>query len=113
MSNPAKLTFEYSSSDSVDERFTSDRMLCNGFRVGNDTSLANESNIRICCWTVVGEDSERICSILHFDGNMLHKSVGLVQYRERCMLSDRPSLKLPVPHFGQVVIKNTTTTNSR
>jgi len=36
---------------------------------------------------------------------VLHKSVGPVQYRERCMLSDRPSLKLPVPHLGQVDIK--------
>jgi len=35
---------------------------------------------------------------------VLHKSVGPVQYRERCMLSDRPSLKLPVPHLGQVDI---------
>ena len=32
---------------------------------------------------------------------MLHKSVGPLQNRERCMLSDRPSLKLPVPHLGQ------------
>jgi len=57
---------------------------------------------------VVREDSERICSVLRFDGNkplyVLHKSVGPVQYRERCMLSDRPSLKLPVPHLGQVDI---------
>jgi len=53
---------------------------------------------------VVREDSERICSVLRFDGNkplyVLHKSVGPVQYRERCMLSDRPSLKLPVPHLS-------------
>jgi hypothetical protein len=58
---------------------------------------------------VVREDSECICSVLHFDGNkpvsVLHKSVGPKQYRKRCMLSDRPSLKLPVPHFGQVDIK--------
>jgi len=57
---------------------------------------------------MVREDSELICSVLRFVGNkplyVLHKSVGPVQYRERCMLSDRPSLKLPVPHFGQVVI---------
>jgi len=65
---------------------------------------------------VVREDSERICSLLHFDGNkplyVLHKSVGPVQYHERCMLSDRPSLKLPVPQLGQVDIfkKNETTT---
>lgn len=58
---------------------------------------------------MVREDSERICSVLRFDGNkplyVLHKSVGPLQNRERCMLSDRPSLKLPVPHLGQVDIK--------
>jgi hypothetical protein len=83
-------------------------MLCNGILFGNDTSLANESNIWIFCRKVVQEDSERICSVLRFDGNkpvsVLHKSVGPLQNRERCMLSDRPSLKLPVPHLGQVDI---------
>jgi len=58
---------------------------------------------------VVREDSERICSVLRFDGNkplyVLHKSVGPVQYHERCMLSDHPSLKFPVPHLRQVDIK--------
>ncbi len=63
------MTFEYSSSDCVDERCTSDGMLSNGFLVENDTSVANESNIRICCWNVVREDSESICSVLRFDGN--------------------------------------------
>ena len=57
---------------------------------------------------MVREDSERICVVLRFDGNkpvsVLHKSVGPVQNRERCMLSDRPSLKLTVPHLGQVDI---------
>jgi len=28
-----------------------------------------------------------------------------LQYRKKWMLSDRPSLKLPVPHLGQVDIK--------
>ena len=55
---------------------------------------------------MVREDSERICSVLRFDGkvSVLHKSVGPVQNRDRCMLSERPSLKLPVPHLGQVDI---------
>ena len=90
--------------------------LCNGFLIGIDTSFVNKSNIRICCWNVVREDSDHICSLLRFDGNMpvsvLHNSVGPVQNRERCMLSERPSLKLPVPHLGQVdIFKNVTTTS--
>ena len=57
---------------------------------------------------MVRDDSECICSVLRFDGNkpvsVLHKSVGPLQNRERSMLSDCPSLKLPVPHLGQVGI---------
>ena len=64
---------------------------------------------------MVREDTERICSVLRFDGNkpvsVLHKSVGPLQNRERCMLSDRPSLKLPVPHLGQVDILKKCGTN--
>jgi hypothetical protein len=46
---------------------------------------------------VFREDSERIYSVLRFDGNkpvsVLHKSVGPLQYHKRCMLSDCSSDK--------------------